>query len=483
MTSNRSITMLVLVAVMAAGALTTTTEQRMLQQTSGVSWNSERLGEILGAFWKMSILICLVLMMYDVFSRFGGKRIGVMHSVRFIWFIYGTATVYRVGNTIANSYRGFNDDIQGKFMEETYDGYFGSHQFKIFKNPMTVSGTSQDSDSTRYQFMQNALFIELIIFLIFRFANLATLSGIAPGNPVSHLIGSLRRVIGFFLALFNTWWGLNWYKYMRQVGKLSGIDDRNKFNVWLSYILAFYVHIEAIICLVEVFVAAVGTTKTSQSSLAGAAQAIGGANQSYPAVVEEVAFMHQHKTVALAKSGQHYNALWMVRWTIVIVLSIIWENKPRTMLGLFVLLDAAFIIYPVMIMGTFGKRSGCLILASEIFTFLRHLVQLFNFMDLAADDHLKQFMIDLFTHVAFWSYIISTIIEFVLLFLPACFGGLDTNDADVRLDLESNNELGTMINNYKSMKSGKPAQGYTNPGQNPGQLAFQPTPAQKGSGY
>ena len=59
---------------------------------------------------------------------------------------------------------------------------------------------------------------------------------------------------------------------------------------------------------------------------------------------------------------------------VVVALSIVWENKPRTMLGIFVLIDMVFIIYPIMIMGTFGKRSGCLILASEIFTFLRHLV-------------------------------------------------------------------------------------------------------------
>ena len=85
-------------------------------------------------------------------------------------------------------------------------------------------------------------------------------------------------------------------------------------------------------------------------------------------------------------------------------------------------------------------------------------------MDQLGDKTLKQTMVDVFTHIAFWSYIISTIIEFILLFLPACFGALSTNDADVRLDMESNNELGMQINNYKSMKSGKPPQGYANPG-------------------
>lgn len=431
-------------------------------------------------------MICLVLMIFDVFSRFGGKRIGVMHAVRFIWFIYGTACVYQIGAHVGNGYRVFNDSIFGKFLEEIYDGYFGSKQFKIFKNPITVAGVAQDSDASRRLFVQNALFLELIIFIILRLANLATWTGLAPGNPISHLIGSLRRVVGFFLTLFNAAVGLTWYQTIHSYNKMTGVDDRAKFNVFLSWILAFYVHIEGLICLIEVFKSATGTTAPANASLAGAAKAIGGATQSFPAVVEEVAFMHQHKTLAMAKGGQFYNALWMTRWVVVSILSFTWWNKVRTMYAIIVCIDAVFIIFPVMIMKTFGKRSGCLILASEIFTFLRHLVQLFNWMDHAGDKDLSQFMVDLFTHIAFWSYILSSFIEFILLFLPACFGTLDTNDADVRLDLESNNELGKQINNYKSMKSGKPApnQGYTNPGApNAGQLAFQPTPAQKGSGY
>lgn len=48
---------------------------------------------------------------------------------------------------------------------------------KIFKNPITIGGTSVGVDGDR-RLTQNALFFELIIFIGLRIANLVTVKGI-----------------------------------------------------------------------------------------------------------------------------------------------------------------------------------------------------------------------------------------------------------------------------------------------------------------
>jgi hypothetical protein len=65
-------------------------------------------------------------MIIDAIMRFNGRKLGVSHSVRFIWFIYGTACVWAVGAGVPFGYRGFMDDIYRNFFEEIYDAYWGS---------------------------------------------------------------------------------------------------------------------------------------------------------------------------------------------------------------------------------------------------------------------------------------------------------------------------------------------------------------------
>lgn len=469
-------TLLVLLAMLATSTLTATTHQnRELLGISSVSWNSLNLGEYLGAIWKMSILICLILLIVDAIQRFGGKKLGVSHSVRFIWFIYGTAAVYFIGATVPQGYRVFNGTIFSKFLEEIFDGYFGSGRMDIFGNPITIGGTKQ-TDGTAL--IQNALFFELIIFIGLRIANLATASGLKQGNPLSNLLGSLRRIVGLFLALFNLFFALSWYQYMHAIGKLGDVDKRASFNVWLSWLLAFYVNAESLWSIVEVALHAAGAKGSNTKNYSEAANPAAGnaTQQSYESFIDEVAYMHQvKKSAIMTPIGQFYNVAFLARWALTIFFAATWFNKPRTMYWIVIIMDLALVVLTVIALNTFNKPSGILILISEVLTFLRHLVQLFNFMDQAGSGEMSQFLVDLFTHIAFWGYIFSTLIEFTLLFAPLFSSGSSSaqenaNSEDVRLDLESNNELGNKINTYKSMKSGKvtnnaPAQGQNAPGQ------------------
>jgi len=62
---------------------------------------SEGLGKFLGTFWKLVILFCLVLLIVDAVSRFGGSKLfgfGFAHSTRLIWWVYATAGITILGS-------------------------------------------------------------------------------------------------------------------------------------------------------------------------------------------------------------------------------------------------------------------------------------------------------------------------------------------------------------------------------------------------
>jgi hypothetical protein len=449
--------MLMLLAVMATSTLAAATHQnRELLGVSTVSWDAANLGKWLGSIWKVSILICLVLLIVDAVMRFGSSKIGVSHSVRFIWFIFGTAVVWLIGAGVPQGYRVFNGAIFSQFYERIYNAYFGSEYVEIFSNTVTAGGTAQSDENL----LQNRLFFELIIFIIVRIAALATSGGIAKGNPLSHMLNCIRRALGFYLGLYFAGFALGWYQFIYLVDSNDNADGRAHFNVWLSWAISFYVLAEALWAVVEVALAAAsagGMTEKDYNTTSnpGAGSAI---QRSSPDQINEVAFMHQDKKLATANPvAKFYNSAYLFRWLIVVFLAVTWFNKPRTMYWIIVIIDLAFVIMCGMSLGTFYKPLGVLIIISEVLTFLRHLVQIFNWMDQAGSGEMAQFWVDLFTHIAFWSYILSTLIEFVLLFAPLFSGSGSENAAseDVKLDLESNNELGNKISTYKTMKSGK----------------------------
>ena len=202
---------LLLLAAMVTTTLASSSRLLAAGNQSTVSWDAKALGEVLGAIWKTIILILLVLQFWDAISRYRGKAVSAMHTMRFVWFIYGTAVVYTIGPGL---YRTFNDLIFSQFSEEIFQGYYGSKQMKVFKNVMEVNGTSQEGDEGNRRLIENILFFELIIFIGLRVAALITAKGVAQGNPVSHLLGSLRRIAGLWLCLFNFAHALGWYQYI-----------------------------------------------------------------------------------------------------------------------------------------------------------------------------------------------------------------------------------------------------------------------------
>lgn len=97
------------------------------------SGDGKELGKILGSIWKVSILIVLLLLIIDAIQRFTGMKLGVAHGVRFIWFMYGLATMYIIGAGL-DIYRGYNEGIFYWFYQRILVGYFGSGFVGFFKN-------------------------------------------------------------------------------------------------------------------------------------------------------------------------------------------------------------------------------------------------------------------------------------------------------------------------------------------------------------
>lgn len=120
------------------------------------------------------------------------------------------------------------------------------------------------------------------------------------------------------------------------------------------------------------------------------------------------------------------------------------------------------VAYAMAVCKSFYKLSGILIFFSEWLILLRHVQQIVNWIDQAGTGKMTQGGVDITTHLAFWSYIIGTLIEFFLLFAPilssgAASGPREENAAsdDIRLDVHSENELGKKIETYKTQKAGK----------------------------
>ena len=119
---------LVAIAVIlgSAAAQQSIVEER---QRGMVSFSAHTVGENLGSILKVFIIISCVLMVFDAFARFFGKRLfghGVFYVSRGIWWVYGMAVVWVLGGREYHGYPKFIGEIFGQLFSEIYEGYFGS---------------------------------------------------------------------------------------------------------------------------------------------------------------------------------------------------------------------------------------------------------------------------------------------------------------------------------------------------------------------
>jgi hypothetical protein len=74
-------------------------EPRMVNDDN-IAINMRTIGEGLGNIFKLTIMICCLMMLIDAVMRFFGAKLfghGVFYASRFIWFTYGSAVVWYLG--------------------------------------------------------------------------------------------------------------------------------------------------------------------------------------------------------------------------------------------------------------------------------------------------------------------------------------------------------------------------------------------------
>jgi hypothetical protein len=310
--------LILLIALLASSCLCLypETQEGYTLRVTRVGFNSKLLGEVLGSILKVMILACLALMLIDIIMRVSGKKFanfGTGYLTRFIWYIYGTAAVYFCGWAVPLGYRGFNQDIYSQFQEEIYDAYFGSGHVRIFPNTIKVNGIRLHTD----MLLENSLFIEIIIYGIFRLLEICTVRGLFRGSAFAHYVSSTRRVWSIFFGLYFWCYGLFWY---HNIHVASGLGASGKTNGWvvISWILAIGISIEIAYFLGELLY------ETYKSGTVGPV-VTDKVEVSYRHYINEVIFMFQVRSAAVKNFfALYYNFMFMFRWALFSFCAIIW---------------------------------------------------------------------------------------------------------------------------------------------------------------
>jgi hypothetical protein len=125
-------------------------------------------------------------------------------------------------------------------------------------------------------------------------------------------------------------------------------------------------------------------------------------------------FQYHYKS-AHGSFSKYYNSIWIMRWVVFAVFSIIWFKYPITLYILFVAIDMFMIFVTFTARKSFRWAFGW-ILAEEVLIFGWHLTAMILFIDYFGAQKLSQFLINASSHCMFWPYIFTALIEMYLLF-------------------------------------------------------------------
>ena len=287
------------------------------------------------------------------------------------------------------------------------------------------------------------------------------------GDKIANLFGTLRRAFGMAFLPKMFLFAMAWYNTLHYLGQQTGeLGDRAKFVVWLSWAISFWVVLETLWAVAEVAMAASAKNTNKAKTYQQTSNPAGGSNAqlSYDAFAEENAFLLQQKGLALAKPLSTWTSTYsLVRWVLIIFVYIIFNESPTFTTIVCLIIEILALVFVIASLPSFHKPLGILIMVSEILQVLRNIVVLLWIFDQAADESkFAEGLVNIFTQIVLWSLIFQGLIELAIAFMGiGKFPGESTgspenaDSSDIKLDLESQNELGNKISTYKSMKSGK----------------------------
>ena len=498
------ILLFVLTAALVAPALTTAAtahqNDRILQTLTlaTVSYETEDTAKVLNYVFKGIQLFCLLLMIIDSISRFAGSPLRWMAVAHFIVFTFGASCTWTVGSQYPNAYRGYNENFLVRYYDSMYNSYFGAGFISIFKN---LEAEGSGGEYPGYWNFFNNLFVELCIYFLLTILTLAVMGGISKKAPFPNLIGTLKLVFAFFLAMPIAIWATLWFRQHHAISKINRGDSGTEYKRWKVHFIVGWV--VAILACLFIFIDVVAGTfvgalshKASLSRSATYAEtgknedeagqartsfqhrpnndASGNTNIhlktgnhcSMADVKLELVFMHQDPNIAAKHPlGVFCTALFVNRWIWFGVAGWIFTKKPRTMYTIFVGVDLIMIIVSASSLPTFRNGAGILILIEEVLVFLWHASQMILFYDQGrvvdkGKDGMSKNWVWFFVVIVFGAYLVTILIEIILIFI-AIFGkggisGYDEenlNSEELRLDAASDNNLEKKVTQFNKLKS------------------------------
>lgn len=444
-------------------------------------------GETVATIIKVIQIIAFVMLLADCFARYKGTPLYFGHALRFIFFIYGACCPWLLGGNedyAPLGYRDLGDKLFFHFFDQIYHGYFGFGYINCFNHRLTVDGAE-------YGFLYiNILFFEALGFFILKTAAWASDEGIARKDRFSNLMASLAGMYLEFFAFPFAGWAVFFFKQhfvmvdLEDEGKT--VSGRNDTVYWMSMILAIWMTFEVARSCYELFegnrdimkelpkedsrikegqqqVPNTGRSDVSVNSTQKIAVKTNRTpdNCTYDALYAQYwLFFQYHHQSAHNMLSQYYNTIWVMRWVVFAVFAIIWYKYPRTLYIMFLVINVLMIYITISIKKSF-RWAFNLILVEEILITLWHLAALVNFLDYYGSQSMGQFFVNLTSHVMLWTYLATVIIETIMLFVGAFkhsgyFGAFPEAVAaseEIRIDIQSKDELEGKIDTYRTMKS------------------------------
>lgn len=397
-----------------------------LSEIKTTTWSiADDAGKTISIIIKVTQMISLLMLLADVFSRWRGKPLFFGHALRFAFFIYGACTPWLLGgnqNYAPMGYRDANDFTLSHYFDQIYHGYFGSGHINVFHNDLQLNGT-------KYGFLYiNILAVEILVFFLLKTAAWATEDGLAHGNWWSNFLASLKNVWFNFFAFPFLVWGVFFMKQhfvmLDEEDNGAVVTGRNHVTYWFSMLICVWMLIEVAMLLVRLVTVCSSGVETFPENdnrmLDGAINNVTPGeviteNCTNDAMFKQCAYMQQwwHKS-AFNGMARYYNFVWTLRWMVFAVFSLIWYKNPRTLYIIYFFVNIFMICFTAACASSFRWAYG-LILAEEVLIFLWHMFALINYLDYYGKRGMGKFWVHLGTWVIFWSFVVTWLLELVML--------------------------------------------------------------------
>lgn len=430
-------------------------------------------------FVKVIHMMLLILCIIDLLYRYEARPLFLTNLLRFALFIYGSSAVFLLDGF--DDYGGLSRKWVFKYWmryyyEYTYNAYWGSGYLNCFNHRVTVDGKSYGFNYI------NILPIELLIFFLLKCARLSSKMEYKRKNRLVHFWVSAETIFTYFYGFEFIIWAILFFKQHAVLLQFAregrNVDGKNDVVYWFSFLLAIWMCYEILFkSLGHLFLGSynglqnfpklkpiklimrtpvdldkkleekaraeklesderrkmqndrsIGIRKSTISRLKEDKEIVAwdkDANTEinhHEHVLSEFYFMYQHfsKNSHIVLS-QFYNFVWVVRWYVFAIFSLLWYKHSIIISILFVILDLIMIFYTIIIKKSFRKGwYFWLIFSEEVLVFCWHL----SFLILASVDFSVSKMAPggewFFSQVIFWSYIFCLLIELALIFISMC---------------------------------------------------------------